>query len=66
VTEQLALHEGTDQRGAVDRHERPYWVQVMNGTRDYFLSSTRLAQQQDRPAAASELFNHPQDITNSR
>jgi hypothetical protein len=34
----------------------------MYGSRNYFLSSTGFAEQQDRPTATAQLFHHPQDI----
>ena len=44
----------------------PYRLNLMDGARHYFLAGTSFAQQQDRPAAASQLVHHPQDISDAR
>ncbi len=37
----------------------PAGLDIMYGARDHFLARTGFAEQQDGPAATSELFHHP-------
>src|SRR5690348_10241014 len=66
VPEQLALHKRPNQRRAVDGYERAKRAYIMYRAGDYFLASTRFAENQHRPAATSQLLHHTENIAETR
>ena len=62
VTEELAFHERADHRRAIDGDEGPRAAYIMDSARDYFLTSSRFAQQQRRPAAFAKFVDQPKNL----
>ena len=56
VPEQLALHQGSHQRGAIHNHEWTRRAAAVKILRDYFLSCTGLSKNEDGPAAGANLL----------
>jgi hypothetical protein len=51
VAKQLAFHQRTDHRRAIDGYERPGLTYIMDGARHHLLAGSGFAQQQRRPSA---------------
>src|SRR5690606_27656332 len=66
VTEQLAFHEGSDKRGAVNHHEWPGLSSAVDCLGDEFLPRAGFAQDQDGPARASGLLDLIENVANPR
>src|SRR5207244_3588505 len=55
--EQLAFHQGSDKRGAIDNNERPWSAVRVETLRDEFLAGAGFSKDQHRPTRGAYFLN---------